>query len=325
MPQPTIVLSPVLDPDVLAIGREKLPPGFDLRVVSAEQVPDAIKEADYLLGFIRKLSDEALLAAGGLKLVQLMSAGYDRFNLEGARKARIPVAGNGGANAIAVAEHAVMLMLTTLKHLTELDHTVRSGGWRLESHGGMRVYELWSSTVGIVGMGHIGQEVAKRLRPFDATLVYYDPRRLAPEREAELGLTYRSLDELVREADVVSIHVPLNAQTRHLIDARALGMMKPTAVVVNTARGGLIDEMALVDALREGQILGAGLDVFAQEPPPKDHPLFGIPNTVLTPHLAGPTWQSWPRRFSNGFANIARVERGEKPLWVVPELADLVE
>ncbi len=100
--------------------------------------------------------------------------------------------------------------------------------------------------------------------------------------------------------------------------------MKPTAVIVNTARGGLVDERALVEALEQGRIGGAGLDVFSQEPPPADHPLFRIPNTVLSPHMAGPTWQSWPRRFANSFANIARVQRAEKPEWVVPELADLV-
>jgi phosphoglycerate dehydrogenase-like enzyme len=155
-------------------------------------------------------------------------------------------------------------------------------------------------------------------------LVYYDPYRLPPDRERELGVTYFPLDDVLRRSDVVTVHVPLSEQTHHLIDARALGLMKPSAVLVNTSRGELVDELALAAALREGRLAGAGLDVFAQEPPPADHPLFGVPNAVLTPHVAGPTWQSWPRRFANCFANIARVERGEAPQWVVPELADLV-
>jgi phosphoglycerate dehydrogenase-like enzyme len=117
--------------------------------------------------------------------------------------------------------------------------------------------------------------------------------------------------------------VPLNAQTQNLIDAESLSIMKSTAVIVNTARGGLIDEAALVTALREGRIMGAGLDVLSQEPPPADHPIFELKNVVLTPHTAGPTWQSFPRRFANCFENIERVQRGEKALWVVPELADL--
>lgn len=319
-----IVLSPVLDPEVLALAREMLPAGFELEPVGKAELPEKLREADYALGFIGHLDEEALQRAPRLKLVQLLSVGYDNFNLEAARKARIPVAVNGGANAIAVAEHAVMLMLATLKHLTELDRSVRAGQWRSESLGGLKLFELWHSTVGIVGMGRIGQEVARRLGGWECRLVYYDPVRLPAERERELALSYLPLEELLRTADVVSIHVPLSPQTRHLIDARALSLMKRTAVLVNTARGGLVDEDALVQALREGKIAGAGLDVLSEEPPPADHPIFQIPNTVLTPHMAGPTWQSWPRRFANCFENIQRVQRGEKPLWVVPELADLV-
>lgn len=321
MSVPTIVYAPIPEPDVRAIADELLPSGFDFRCVPLADVPAAIQDADFLCGFIGSIETEALVkaAANRLKLVQLMSAGYDRFNLDGARAARLPVSVNGGANAIAVAEHAIMMMLATLKHVHALDATVRSGGWR-HSH---RVYELYHSTVGIVGMGRIGQEVAKRLAGWEATIVYYDPYRLLPDRERELGARYVELDELLRTSDAVTVHVPLNAQTRNLIDAESLSLMKPTAVLVNTARGGLVDEEALADALREGQILGAGLDVLSDEPPPSDHPLLGLPNVLLTPHSAGPTWQSFPRRFANCFENIQRVQRGEKPLWVVEELADL--
>jgi phosphoglycerate dehydrogenase-like enzyme len=185
------------------------------------------------------------------------------------------------------------------------------------------VHELCGSTGGIVGMGRIGREVAKRLAGWDVSIVYYDPIRLAADAEQTLGVRYLELDQLLRVADAVTIHVPLNARTRHLIDAESLSLMKPSAVLVNTARGGLVDEDALGVALREGRILGAGLDVLSQEPPPEDHPLLEVSNIVLTPHSAGPTWESYPRRFANCFANIERVQRGEKPLWVVEELADL--
>ena len=308
------------EPDVLAVGRGLLPAGFRFEVVPRADLPTALREADYLLGFIGHLSDEALRDASRLKLVQLMSVGYDDFNVAGARAARVPVALNGGANAIAVAEHAVMLLLATSKHLIELNGWVHGGRWRGDNP---RLYELWSATVGIVGMGRIGQEVAMRLQSWGAEIVYYDPYRLPPERERELNVRYLELDELLRTSDAVTIHVPLTDETRNLIDARALSLMKPTAVVVNTARGGLVDEAALAEALRAGKLGGAGLDVLSQEPPPADHPLFGLPNVILTPHVAGPTWQSWPRRFGNCFANIERVQRGEAPLWVIPELADL--
>jgi glyoxylate reductase/D-3-phosphoglycerate dehydrogenase len=316
----------MLDPDVRAIANELLPPAFAFRNVAAGDIPAAILDADFLCGFIGPIETNALVeaAANRLKLVQLMSAGYDRFNLDGARAARLPVAVNGGANAIAVAEHAIMLMLAALKHVHALDAAVRSGGWRSPAVASRRVYELYHSTVGIIGMGRIGQEVAKRLAGWDATLVYYDPFRLSPQRERELGVRHIELDELLRTADAVTVHVPLNAQTRHLIDAESLSLMKPTAVLVNTARGGLVDEEALAQALREGRILGAGVDVLSQEPPPAEHPLLELSNVVLTPHTAGPTWQSFPRRFANCFANIERVQRGEPPLWVVEELADLV-
>lgn len=321
MPEPVIVFAPLLEPDVRAIADELRPAEFAFINVAAEDVAAAIQDADYLCGFIGPIDSAVLVdaAAKRLKLVQLMSAGYDRFNLDGARAARLPVAVNGGANAIAVAEHAIMLMLSALKHVHAFDAAVRSGGWRSSA----RVYELYHSTVGIIGMGRIGQEVAQRLAGWDATIIYYDPLRLSAEREQQLGVRYVELDALLRSADAVTVHVPLNARTRNLIDAESLSLMKPTAVLVNTARGGLVDEVALATALREGRILGAGLDVLSQEPPPTDHPILELSNVVLTPHSAGPTWQSFPRRFANCFANIERVQRGEQPLWVVDELADL--
>jgi phosphoglycerate dehydrogenase-like enzyme len=323
--EPRIVLAPVLDPDVLAIGRRMLPEGLTLDPVSPADLPREALDAEYLLLMqgVGTLNEDTLLKAKNLKLIQLLSVGYDDLNLEAVRKARIPVAVNGGANAIAVAEHAVMFMLATMKHLTELNDNVRAGKWRAGPLGALRLYEIWSSTVGIIGMGRIGQQVVQRLQGWEAKIVYYDPYRLSPEREQALGVTYLPLDELLRTSDVITVHVPLSDQTRHLIDARALGLMKKTATIINTSRGGLIDEDALVEALRSGQIGGAGLDVFRQEPPPPDHPLFKLPNAIVTPHMAGPTWQSWPRRFENCYANISRVQRGEKPQWVVPELADL--
>jgi phosphoglycerate dehydrogenase-like enzyme len=325
MALPTIVYAPLLEADVRAIADEFLPSGFSFVNVAVADVPAAIVDADFLCGFIGPIDTDVLVAATArqLKLVQLMSVGYERFNLDGARLARLPVAVNGGANAIAVAEHAIMLMLNALKHVHVLDAAVRNGNWRTAT-ASRRVYELYHSTVGIVGMGRIGQEVARRLAGWEVEIVYYDPFRLTPDREQQLGVRYLELDHLLRTADAVTIHVPLSATTRHLIDAESLSLMKPTAVLVNTARGGLVDEEALEAAIRAGRILGAGLDVLSQEPPPPDHPLLQLDDVILTPHTAGPTWQSFPRRFANCFANIERVQRGEKPLWVVDELADLL-
>jgi phosphoglycerate dehydrogenase-like enzyme len=322
MPDPTIVYSPVLDPELRAIADGLRPHDFEFRTAAPTDLPDALMDADYLCGFIGPIDSQVLVAAAKrrLKLVQLMSAGYDRFNIDGARLAHLPVADNGGANAIAVAEHAIMLMLCALKHVHALDAAVRRGAWRGNTG---RVYELCGSTVGIVGMGRIGREVARRLAGWQANLVYYDPFRLSTDLENELNVRFLELDQLLRTADAVTVHVPLNARTRNLIDAESLSLMKPSVILVNTARGGLVDEEALATALRDGRILGAGLDVFSQEPIAADNPLREQANVMLTPHSAGPTWQSFPRRFANCFANIERVQRGERPMWIVDELADL--
>jgi phosphoglycerate dehydrogenase-like enzyme len=323
MPQPTIVFAPMMDPDVRDIAEQLRPAEFAFVNVAPADLPAALLEADYLCGFIGPIPTGVLVEAASrrLKLVQLMSAGYDRFNIDGARAARLPVADNGGANAIAVAEHAIMLMLAGMKRVHALDAGLRRGEWRA---GAGRAYELYGSTVGIIGMGRIGREVAARLVGWHAKLVYYDPVRLAPERERQLNVHYMELDDVLRAADAVTVHVPLNARTRQLIDAESLSLMRPTAVVVNTARGGIVDETALAAALSDGRLHGAGLDVFEQEPLSADSPLLKLDSVILTPHSAGPTWQSFPRRFANCFANIERVHRGERPLWVVEELADLL-
>ena len=253
MSRPRIVYAPPPAADVLAIAEGLLPPGFDFQVVDSGAIPDALGEADFLMGFIGRLPPGVLGDAPRLRLVQLMSVGYDTFDLQGARAAGVPVAVNGGANAIAVAEHAVMLMLATLKRLAELNSAVHGGQWRSGPTGEERLYELWHSTVGIVGLGRIGRQVARRLQGWEATLRYFDPVRLPAAEEQALGVEYRPLEQLLAESDVVTVHVPLSDQTRHLIDARALSLMKPSAVLVNTSRGGLVDEAALAEALRSGQ------------------------------------------------------------------------
>jgi phosphoglycerate dehydrogenase-like enzyme len=252
--------------------------------------------------------------------VQLLSAGYDRVDIEAARKAGVPVANNGGANAIAVAEHTVLLMLAVLKQLVRFHLDVVAGRWRPPASSESPVYELAGRTVGIVGLGNIGKKVARRAAAFDARVQYYDIVRLSEAEEDALGVRFVLLSELLRTSDIVTLHVPLTDATRGLIGARELALMRPGAVLVNTCRGPVVDEPALYEALRARRLGGAGLDVLVDEPPAKDHPLFGLPNVTLTPHSAGPTWENWTARFRNGFDNIERVAAGRRPLWVVPEL-----
>ena len=321
---PHILLIPRLAPAVRAIAEDLLPAGFTLAVADPAAPPStlaaALAPAEYLLGFVGPLPDEVWAAATRLRLVQLLSAGYDRFPIERARARGLPVAINGGANAVAVAEHAVMLMLAVYRRVSQLDRAVRQGEWRAGAGGDTRYHELGSKRVGLFGMGQIGRAVARRLAGFDVDLCYTDVIRLPSAEEAALGATFLSLDELLTSADVLSLHLPLLPETRGIIGERALARLRPGAVLINTARGELVDEAALATALRSGHLLGAGLDVLAQEPPPADHPLLALDNVVLTPHTAGPTWESWPRRFGNAYANIGRVSRGEPARWVIPEL-----
>jgi phosphoglycerate dehydrogenase-like enzyme len=329
MAEETIVFAQGIEmpPDILAQVQHLKPAGFTLQMLphtaSAAEIAIAIRDAEYLLGFPRFLPDEAYTDAQRLKLVQVLSAGYDYVNIAGARKARIPICSNGGANSVAVAEHAIMLMLAVYRKLVTFHQNVAAGQWHQGIPRTVNIYEMEGKTVGLVGLGNIGRQVARRVQAFDAQVVYYDTFRLSPQEEEQLGVRYALLDTLLATADIVSLHVPLNESTRHLIDAQALGRMKPTAMVINTCRGEVIDEQALIAALQQRKILAAGLDTLAKEPPDPNNPLFTLPNVTLTPHSAGPTVDSYRKRFHNGYANIERVARGRAPLWVIPEMRDL--
>jgi phosphoglycerate dehydrogenase-like enzyme len=329
MAEETIVFTPgmALPPDIVALAERMKPSGFTLHQLpsnaSVTDIATAMREAEYLLGFVRFLPDEAYTQARRLKLVQVLSAGYDRVNIAGARAARVPICSNGGANSVAVAEHAIMLMLAVYRKLVLYHQNVAAGRWMQGVPRTEDVFELEGKTVGLVGLGNIGQQVAKRLRGFDVKVIYYDAFRRPPEEEAQFNVQYVPLETLLETADVVSLHVPLNHDTQGMIDARALARMKPKAILINTCRGEVVQEEALIDALRQGRILAAGLDTQAKEPADPDNPLLTLPNVTLTPHSAGPTVDSFRKRFHNGYANIQRVASGQPPLWVIPEMRDL--
>jgi phosphoglycerate dehydrogenase-like enzyme len=319
----TKILFAPRQPDVIVdIARSLTPPGFELVVVDpgTPEFYQAAGDAEYYLGLARQMGGEFFRSTPKLRLVQLLSAGYDRVDVEAARKAGVPVANNGGANAIAVAEHTLMLILAVLKKLVQFHNAVVAGKWRVGDLADARVHELAGKTVGIVGLGNIGKKVARRAAAFDARVQYYDIARLGEHQEDALGVRFALFDELLRTSDVVTLHVPLDDTTRHMISTRELGLMKTSAVLVNTCRGPVVDENALHRALTSGTIAAAGLDVMVDEPPAPNHPLFRLPNVTFTPHSAGPTWENWVARFRNGFDNIQRVAGGGRPLWVIPEL-----
>jgi phosphoglycerate dehydrogenase-like enzyme len=319
---PRIILVPPSG-EVATIAREMAPAGFELVLAQpgTSEFEAALGQVEYMVCYPNvPMHDSFYRAAPRLKIVQLLSAGYDAVDLEAARRAKVPVANNGGANAISVAEHALMLMLTVSRKVVWQHSNVAGGRWRGNGPA-PRMYELHDKTLGIVGLGTIGKKVARLARAFGMRVQYYDIVRLTEDQEDALGVRFRLLRELVRTSDVVSLHVPLNASTRHLIGAGELALMKPSAILVNTSRGPVVDEAALTRTLGEGKIFGAGLDVFDREPTPPDNPLLKLDNVVLTAHFAGPTWDNHVARFRNAFDNVQRMARGEPPLWVVPELA----
>ncbi|MGA3003074.1 MAG: 2-hydroxyacid dehydrogenase [Acetobacteraceae bacterium] len=308
----------------MSIAQELLPPALGA-VMAKHGSPEfnaALADAECLVGFGDGSMDDAFYKrAPKLKLVQLLSAGYDRIDIEAARRAGVPVCNNGGANSTAVSEHAIMLMLAVSRSLIWQHGNVSGGRWRGNNASEIKLYEMYGKTLGIVGLGTIGRKTARLARAFGMRVQYYDVVRLSEEHAEQIGVRFALLEELLKTSDIVSLHVPLLADTRHMINAERLKMMKPSAYLINTCRGPVVDEPALAEALTNGTIAGAGLDVFDQEPPPPNNPLFSLPNVVLTAHFAGPTWDTQYSRFRNAFDNCQRVLRGDVPLWIIPELA----
>src|ERR671936_722299 len=286
---PKIIFSPKFPKPLVDVMMEMKPAGFDIAVVDATgpEFLAAAKDAEYFMGFGRNpLGPDFYAAAKNMKLVQLI--------------------------------------LATLKKLHWQHNNVTAGKWRVGDFAETRLYELEGKTVGIVGLGNIGKKFARRLRGFDCKIVYYDIIRLPEHEEDVLGVRYVLFDELLKIPEVVTLHTPLTKVTQNMMSEPQFELMKPTAVLVNTCRGPVVDEVALHKALITKRIAGAGLDVMVDEPPSKDNPLLNVDTITITPHTAGPTWENWPKAFRNAFDNILRVHAGRKPMWVIPELRHLV-
>ena len=306
-------------------AREMTPPGFEL-IVAAPGSADyagALAETEYLLGNVSTMDEAFYRAAPRLRLVQLFSAGYNHVDLDAARRAGVLVANNGGANSRAVAEHTILLMLAVYRRLIPQHEMTAGGRWR-GNQPMPTFYEMQGKTLGIIGFGTIGKRVARiAAGGFDMRIQYNDIVRLTEDAEDALDVRYRLLPELLRTSDIVTLHVPLTSLTRNMISTAELAYMQPNAVLINCSRGPVIDFPALHDALSNNRIAGAGLDVFPAEPPSPSEPMLSLDNVVLTPHLAGSSKETRVKQTRNAFDNVLRVFRGERPLWVVPELRDM--
>lgn len=263
--------------------------GFEVEVIDDSASPEfaqALRRAHALIVRSATTVDAAMIdAAPDLRVIGRAGVGVDNIDVDAASGRGIAVFNAPAGNTVAAAELTMALILALARSLTSADRSIREGRWDRSSFQGV---ELGGKTLGLVGAGRVGGEVVSRARSFGMDVIVHDPY-LTDARAGELGFRLTDLEEVLRESDVVSIHVPLTAETEGLIDGSALARMKQTAYLVNVARGGVVDEAALASALEAGEIAGAALDVYATEPLPGDSPLRQAPNLVMTPHLGAST------------------------------------
>lgn len=254
--------------------------------LSGDDLANAIADADaVLVRSATKITRASLARADRLKAIGRAGVGVDTIDVDAASERGIPVLTAPAGNTIAAAELTMALLLAVARKVPAADRSMKAGEWDRKSFSGI---ELYGKTLGLVGAGRIGGQVAKRARAFGMTVMVYDPF-LTPERAMELDVKLATLDEVITGADVLSVHVPLTDATANLIGAEQLGRMKKGALLLNVARGGVVNEAALLDALTRGHLAGAALDVYEQEPLPKDSALRTLPNVVMTPHLGAST------------------------------------
>ncbi len=273
---------------------------------------------------MQPVTRELIQRMPNLKLIHSEGVGYDWIDTEAAKECGVFVCNNAAANSKAVAEQAIMLMLAVLRRTVE-GHSMVLQARQIEAKSqwslkGIR--ELWNCHVGLVGMGAIGQQTAKRLKGFECKISYYQRHRLPQELEQELGVSYIDLDELLANCDIVSLHLPSNAQTRNFMDKEKFQKMKPDSILINTARGEVVNQQDLIDALKNGVIGGAGLDTITPEPVMPDNTLLHLPEELyakitLAPHIGGVTEQAFYTMHRFVWGNIERIANGLRPLNIV--------
>ena len=296
--------------DLYDLIRQAGGPDFDLVFLQADDDAERcakIADCAAVICASTPLRKRHLEAARRLEVVHHQGVGWqDTTDWREIKRRGLPLALTPEGTTDGVAEHTILLMLAAAKRLSFADAALRHGEWHVNALRGVS-RELCGKTIGYVGMGRIARAVAERLKAFGCGGLYCDPAvQLSDEEEASLGLRAGTYDAVLAAADVLTFHLPLTPGTRGLLDRPALDRLKPGAIVVNTARGGIIDEPALAEALRSGRVLAAGLDVFEQEPPHPDNPLIALPNVVLTPHIAAGTSDTMDKKMQAIFANLRR-------------------
>ena len=310
----TILWLELHEPSLMELEESLLPEGYRLlrptSLTDTEEHLRLLEEADYVICGSIPLTADHLARAKKLKMIQKWGVGLDKIDCQEAARRGIPVYLTAGANAIPVAELAVGLMFAVSRKIPYMDRTMREGQWvrkQMRAQGSM----IHGKTVGLLGAGNIAREVAKMLRGFEGTqVIYYDIVPLPPEVEEELRLRYVPFEQLLSASDILSVHVPLLPSTKGMIGPLQLERMKPSAILINTARGGVVDEAALIQALKNGTIRAAGLDSFDLEPLPEDSELLTLDNVVLTCHCGGAVADNVERVTRHAYGNIAAFDQG---------------
>ncbi|MEN6565023.1 MAG: 2-hydroxyacid dehydrogenase [Veillonellales bacterium] len=308
----TIAFMGPYDAAVKKIMRKMVSKDFRFIEVTDMKDTDQLKEAHYIILRVLRMEGGLIRELPLLKLIQRWGVGFDKVDIAAAGERNIPVAVTPGMNAASVAEMAVLHMLAVYRKLLVLHGNVVNGKWQrpgIASHS----YTICGKKVGLIGLGNIGELVAKQVQAFGAEVQYYDMFRLQPVEELRLGIQYVSLEELLKNSDIVSLHIPLTDSTRHLLNKDTFRLMKKNAILINTARGGIIQESDLIEALSSHKIMGAGLDCLETEPVSTDNPLLKLDNVVLTPHMGGSTMDTSVNMARHCIENIVKVSQG-KPL-----------
>ena len=300
-------------PAVRAVVRQVAPPELDLHFATsyddAEQF-GLMERAEIVLAGWAQVTEPMLARAPRLRMIEKWGIGVDRIDVEAVRRRSIPLAITAGSNAGPVAELAIALMLGVYRRLAQVDSALRRGQWLKAEMRGL-CYQLTGKTVGLLGFGNIGRTVARRLRGFEVRVIYFDSSRASADVETALGAQWVPLAELLAESDILSLHAPFVPETAKIINAEAIAAMKTGAVLINTARGELVDEAALYDALVAGKLRGAGIDAFETEPPPPDHPLLALDQVLATPHVGGAVFDNVDNVARHAIGNILKFLRGE--------------
>lgn len=302
----------------------KPPENFHLEYIkypyTDEELIEVGKDATFLFLSLSPASKKVVESLKHAKLIQSEGAGYDGIDLEATKEAGIYVCNAKGVNKVAVAEHTIGLMLAALRRTAEADKQIKKGNFVANyldyEKRGMR--ELSSCHVGIIGIGDIGREVVKRLKPFGCKVSYYNHRRQSEEVDKRLGVEYMDLNDLYKNCDIISIHVPLTSTTENMINKDTINLMKRNAIIINTARGGIVNQEDLAQALIEGRIEGAALDTISPQPPNPEHPLLNLNEDaarrlILTTHIAGITSEAFARMQKVAWSNMLKVLNGVRP------------